>query len=191
MHNLLLIGGGGHCRSVIDVIESQAQFKIFGIVDSNPELNNVLGYPVKGGDGDISYLREICPHALVTVGHLGSYLKRAELYERLVNLGFNFPVIISPRAYVSRHAKVSSGTVIMHDALVNAGAQVGENCIVNSKALIEHDAIIEDHCHVSTAAVINGGVKLGRGSFFGSQAVTKQYINIAPESFIKAGSVVK
>ena len=29
----ILIGGGGHCKSVIDVIEQEAKFEIAGIVD--------------------------------------------------------------------------------------------------------------------------------------------------------------
>ena len=191
MPELLLIGGGGHCRSVIDVIESAGQFKIFGVVDHDPALNEVMGYPVKGNDLELPRLLRHCPLAIITVGHLGDYKKRADLYEKLVAMGYGFPSVISARAYVSKHAQVGLGTVVMHDALVNAGAKIGANCIINTKALIEHDATIEDHCHISTAAIINGGVKVGRGSFYGSNAVSKQYIDIAAESFTKAGRVVK
>ena len=75
----------------------------------------------------------------------------------------------------------------MHYALVNSGAKVGRNCIINTRALIEHDAIIEDHCHISTDAVINGGVKIGSGTFFGSNSVSKEYIEIGENSVIGCG----
>lgn len=191
MPKILLIGGGGHCRSVIDVIESQREYSIFGIVDSNPDLRDVLGYPNKGSDHELAKLLKECSSALITIGQLGNHKKRADLYEKVLALGFTFPTIVSSRAYVSKHAKIGPGTVVMHDVIVNAGASVGSNCILNTKALIEHDARVEDHCHISTAAVINGGVRVGRGSFFGSNAVSKQYITIADESFTKAGAVVK
>ncbi len=47
---------------------------------------------------------------------------RIRLYERLRQLGFEMPVVMSPRAYVSRHASVGEGTIVMHGAIVNAGA---------------------------------------------------------------------
>ena len=77
----------------------------------------------------------------------------------------------------------------MHDVVINADAHIGRNCIINSKALIEHDAIISDHCHISTAAIINGGTQVRSGSFFGSNAVSKEYAITPKEAFIKAGSL--
>ena len=77
--------------------------------------------------------------------------------------------------------------IVMHHALINAGARVGRNCIINTKALVEHDAIIEDHCHISTGAIVNGGVKVGSGSFFGSNAVCKEYIEIGESAVIGCG----
>ena len=78
----------------------------------------------------------------------------------------------------------------MHQALVNAGARIGSNCIINTKALVEHDAVVEDHCHIATGAIVNGGVSIGAGSFYGSAAVSKHYISVPPKSFIKANSIV-
>ena len=77
----------------------------------------------------------------------------------------------------------------MHHALVNANAKIGSLCIISTKALIKHDAIIEDFCHISTGSIVNGGVQIREGNFYGSNATTKQSIVI--NSFIKAGSVVK
>lgn len=190
MKKLLLIGAGGHCKSCIDVIEQQGLYEIAGIIDKpNSASEKVLGYPVIGSDNDLLTLKMGFDFALITVGHLKDVAPRIKLYELLRKLGFQLPVIASPLSYVSKHAKVGSGTIIMHHAIVNADAKIGDNCIINTKALVEHDAHLGNHCHISTGAVVNGGVNVGDRSFIGSSATTKQYINIPTDSFIKAGSL--
>lgn len=189
---IILISGGGHCRSCIDVIEQEDRFIIAGIVDVPEKLNQtVLGYPVIASDADLAELVKTYSNVLITLGQIKSPARRMVLFNDLKGMGAQFPVIQSPLAYVSSHACVGEGTVVMHHALINAGARVGRNCIINTKALVEHDAIIEDHCHISTGAIINGGVSVGSGSFVGSGAVTKQYVSMPAKSFIKANSIVK
>jgi len=192
MKEIILIGGGGHCKSVIDVIEQEGKFQIIGIVDKSELLGvKVLGYPVIGNDSDLADLSKKYRYALVTVGQIKSSSLRVRLFKLAVKVGLTMPNIISPRAYVSKHAMIGQGTVIMHDALVNANAKIGENCIINSKALIEHDAIIEDFCHIATNTVINGAAIVRQGSFVGSGVITKQGVKVEKNSFIKAGSLVK
>lgn len=186
---LILIGGGGHCASCIDVIEQEGKFEIAGIVDNAPGSKDILGYPVVGKDDDLSSLRPICDFALVTVGQIRSPQARIRLFEHTKSLGYTLPTIISPRAYVSKYASVGEGSIIMHDALINSRATIGSNCIINTKALIEHDAIVGDHCHISTTAVINGGGVVGRGTFVGSNAATKEAVMTNENDFIKAGSL--
>ena len=187
---IIMIGAGGHCRSCIDIIEQEGRFTVAGVVDQpNSETGSVLGYPVLGTDADLPRLRKQYAFALVAVGQIKSASVRIQLFERLKSLGFELPVILSPRAYISKHAKVGAGTIVMHDALINAGASVGENWIINSKALIEHDATVGSHCHISTGAIINGGVRVGSGTFFGSNAVSVHGVSIPEGSFVPAGSL--
>lgn len=189
---ILLIGGGGHCKSVIDVIEMEGSFTIAGIIDQKELLGQkILGYEVIGCDDNLEALFARFKYAIVTVGQIQSPNVRIKLFNRLTSIGFKMPPIISPMAYVSKHATVESGTVVMHNALINANAAVGKNCIINTKALIEHDSIIGDHCHISTGAILNGGTVAAQGTFFGSNAVSKEYAAFAEKSFIKAGSVAK
>jgi sugar O-acyltransferase (sialic acid O-acetyltransferase NeuD family) len=192
MKNIILIGGGGHCRSVIDVIEQEGRFKIVGIIDKQEFLDDeVLGYPIIGNDSDLGKLSKVCNNAIVTVGQIRSPLSRINLFNLAVSEGFMLPSIVSPAAYVSKHASIGGGTVIMHNALINTNAKVGHNCIINSNAIIEHDCNIKDHCHISTNTVINGGTVVGKESFVGSGALTKERAIIDDNSFIKAGSIVK
>lgn len=190
MKKILLIGAGGHCKSCIDVIEQQGLYEIAGIIDKpNSASEQILGYPVIGTDDELPSFKKDFDYALITVGHLRNVNPRIKLYELLRKLSFQLPVIASPLSYVSKHAKVGAGTIIMHYAIVNADAKIGDNCIINTKALVEHDAHVGNHCHISTNAVVNGGVNVGDRSFIGSSATTKQYINIPTDSFIKAGSL--
>lgn len=187
---ILLIGGGGHCRSVIDVIELEGKYEIAGIIDKKELIGQkVLGYSIIGSDDDLSELFKKYKYALVTVGHIRSNELRVKLFNLLEKIGYHLPIITSPLAYVSKHSFIGEGSIIMHHALINANAKVGKNCIINTKALIEHDAVIEDNCHISTATVINGGVVIKQNSFIGSNTTTKEYIEIS--GFIKAGVLQK
>ena len=191
MDKIILIGGGGHCKSCIDVIEQGGIFRIAGIVDVPEKLHQeVLGYEIIATDDDLPRMVNEYDNFLITLGQIKSPEKRMSIFQTLKKSGAKLPVIVSPLAYVSKHAGIEEGTIVMHYALVNAGAKIGKNCIINSKALVEHDAVIGDHCHIATNAVINGGVKVGAGSFFGSNAVSKEYVEIGENSVIGCGEKV-
>ena len=192
MQPLILVGGGGHCRSVIDVVEMQGLYRIEGILDLDlARGEEVCGYPILGGDEEIEKWAQKGAWFLVTVGEIGPAKIRVKLAEKIHTHTDRFATVISPRAYVSKRAKVAKGSVVMHDALINSDAVVGCNSIVNSKALIEHDAVVQKHAHIATGAIVNGGVLLREGSFVGSGAVVVQGAQTSPFAFIKAGSVYK
>jgi len=189
--SLILVGGGGHCISCIDVIEAAGCFAIVGYVKgSEDNSHQLLGYPVLGADADLPRLVATHGSALVTLGQIKTAEVRARLYEQLVTLGAKLPVVMSPWAKVSRHATIGDGTIVMHGVIANANASVGRNCIINSQALLEHGTQVGDHCHISTGARINGDVVVGNGCFIGSGAVIKHGISIGDNALIEAGQVV-
>jgi sugar O-acyltransferase (sialic acid O-acetyltransferase NeuD family) len=188
---ILLLGAGGHARSCIDVIEQEGRYTVGGLVGLPQELgSHVLGYPVLGVDGDLPDLLPRFPLVLIAVGQIKSPEARIKLHALVEASGYRLPVIVSPRAYVSAHAQVGAGTIVMHGAVVNAGARIGRNCIINSQALVEHDAVVGDHCHIATAAVINGDVSIGSGSFIGSNACVRQGIRVAERCVVGMGQLV-
>lgn len=192
MKRIILIGGGGHCKSCIDVIEQSNDYSIVGIIDM-PNLvgQKILGYEIIGSDEDIIDLQSETDEFLITIGQIGLPKRRKDIYKLLEENDCNIATIISPLAYVSKHATIGKGSIIMHQALINANAEVGTNCIINSKSLIEHDAKVGNHCHIATASTINGNTILGDDSFWGSNAVNKEGASFPKESFIKANSTVK
>ena len=192
MTPILLIGGGGHCRSCIDVIETCQDFRIKGIIDNNLEIgHNLLGYTVLGNDTVLPQLIKETPHAFVTVGHLTTADTRAKLNQKIGKTGGILPTITSPNALISRHAALGEGTIAMHGTIVNAGARVGRNVILNSQSLIEHDVQIGDHCHISTGAKINGSTSIGESSFIGSGAIVHHRIKIGSQAVIGAGCIIR
>lgn len=198
MTALLLLGGGGHCRAVIDVIEMTAEVKkgpvwtVRGIVQPSEDgTESVLAYPILGSDEALGSLLADGVNALVTVGQIRTSALRRHLYALLLKHHAVLPVVVSPLAYVSRHSELGSGTVVMHGALVNAGAHVGVNCIINSAVLIEHDVEVGNHVHVATGARVNGGVRLGSGCFVGSGAIIHQGIQVGDDAVVAAGAVVR
>jgi len=185
MKKIILIGGGGHCRSCIDVIEKEKKFKVLGIVDNKKNIL-IKKYKLIGSDKDLNKISKKIKNAIITIGHIKNSDLRERLYKKLIKLKFNLPLVISPLAYVSKNALVGAGTIIMHRALININAKIGKNCIINTGAIIEHDVVIGDNCHISTGSIINGGVTIEKNSFIGSNAVVKQNIKIGKNSFVNA-----
>lgn len=191
MMPIILIGGGGHCISCIDVVEQTGLYQIMGILDLPEKLGQkVLNYSIISTDDELERLIPSCTDFLITVGQIGSYLLREKIYQKVLQAGGKLPVIISPLAHVSHYAKIKEGSIIMHHALVNAGATIGKGCIINSKSLIEHEAIIGDFCHISTASVINGQAKVGDYCFIGSNTVVSNNIHVVANTVISAGSQI-
>lgn len=188
--NLILVGGGGHCKSVIDVAES-AGFKIKGVLDIPENVGKkVLGYEIIGTDDQIPcFVNEVL--FIVTVGHIKDAALRIKLHQKILDEGGLLATIVASTAYVSKHAHVGEGTVIMHNAVVNADATIGLGCIINTFANIEHDAQVGDYCHISTGAMVNGNCIVGSGTFLGSQSVMVNGIEITEGCVIGAGSLVR
>ncbi len=189
--NIILIGGGGHCKSVIDVIEKQNKYNIIGILDISEKIGGtILNYEINASDDDIDQLALENIGFIITVGHIASPELRIRLFNKVkINKG-KLPIIKSPSAHVSKHAYIGEGTVIMHGAVINADAKIGSNCIINNQAIVEHDCNIGNHCHISTGSIINGGCRIGNNAFIGSNVVTKQYIEIPQNTIIGMGSVI-
>lgn len=188
--NLILLGGGGHCKSVIDVAES-AGYTILGILDKPEEVGKkVLSYQVIGTDDDIDKYVDKAEF-VITVGQIKSSTVRRQIAERVEKAGGRFATIIAPDAVVSKYATIGQGTVILHHCVVNADARIGSNCIINTMVNIEHDVEIGDFCHISTGTMVNGTAKIGSDTFVGSGSIIYNNIEIPGRSIIPAGTTVR
>lgn len=187
---LILVGGGGHCKSVIEAAES-AGYSILGVLDMPDEVGKeILSTKVIGTDDDIpAYVDKA--EFVVTVGFIKNPTIRIKLYNRIKEAGGKLATIVASTAYVSRYATLGEGTVVLHQAFVNAGAKVGKNVILNTATNIEHDAEIGDYCHISTGTMVNGECKVGERCFIGSQSVLANCITVCDDVIVGAGSFVR
>jgi sugar O-acyltransferase (sialic acid O-acetyltransferase NeuD family) len=188
---IILIGGGGHCKSVIDTIESESRFEIAGIVDLPGKLHEkILGYEIFANDSEIPGLAAEYKYFFIALGLIRDFRPRLNMFEKLKALGCTLPVIISPKAYVSPHTTIAQGTLIMPFAFINAGVSIGANCIVNTSSIIEHDTIIGSNNHISTGCVVNGTCTIGDNNFLGTNATLLNNLIIGSNNLIGASSVI-
>jgi sugar O-acyltransferase (sialic acid O-acetyltransferase NeuD family) len=189
---LILIGAGGHAHACVDVIEQHGGYQIAGLVGKPEEMyDHHLGYAVIGTDDELPELAKTIQYALISLGQIKTPAHRIRLFQQVVALGFELPSIIAPSAYVSRHANLGAGTIVMHGAIVNAGVTIGNNCIINTRALLEHDATVANHCHISTCAIINGNAAIGSGCFIGSGAIVKEGASLGLGCLVGMGIAVR
>lgn len=190
MKRIVLIGAGGHCKVIIDIIKSTNEYEITGITDKNVK-GNVLNIPIIGDDNILKQLYNKGVHyAFICVGALNNISARDIINKKLKNAGFTLPVLIHKNSVVSEFAHIEHGTCVMPGAIINAGADVGENCIINTGSIVEHDCKIGSNCHISPNACVGGNVKIGDSSHIGIGSTVIQSINIGQNVTIGAGAVV-
>ena len=188
--NLILVGGGGHCKSVIEAAES-AGYNILGVLDTPENVGKqVLAYSVIGTDDDIPQYVDKAEF-VITVGFIKNPAIRIKLYNKVKEAGGKLATVIASTAHVSKYSIIGEGTVVMHQAFVNAGAHIGVNCIINTFCNIEHDVQIGDQCHISTGTMVNGDCKVGDRCFIGSQSIVANGIEIGDDIIVGAASFVR
>jgi sugar O-acyltransferase (sialic acid O-acetyltransferase NeuD family) len=194
MEKIILVGAGGHCRVIVDIIKSTEKYDIVGVADkayAQCEENLVLDIPIIGDDSILKefYNRGV-KNAFVCIGALQNIEVRDKIFNNLKAIGFNIPVLIHKYAIVSPYANVHGGTCVMAGAIINPGALIEENCIINTGAIIEHDCIVQRNTHISPKACIAGGVNIGYNTHIGMGSSIIQSVHIGNNVIIGAGAVV-
>jgi sugar O-acyltransferase (sialic acid O-acetyltransferase NeuD family) len=192
VQQIVFVGGGGHCRSCIEVAESAGHAVVGYVAPEEDHATDRLGYVWLGDDAWLASEQAHAPEYryVVAVGQTGSAAVRQSLFSTLQQASLPLISLRASSAILSRHAHLGAGCVVMHGAVINAGVKVGDNCIVNSMALLEHDVQIGHHCHMSTGSRLNGGVVIGDGVCIGSGAILLPGVQIADGVIIGAGSLV-
>ncbi len=181
MEEIFLYGAGGHAKVVADCVESEGRYKIAGIVDDQPVIESLLGYPVLHSS-DIKRAED--KKVIVSIG--GSESRKSVAG----GLHCTFVSTRHPSAVVSAHASVGAGSQVLAGSVINAGATVGNHCIINTGAVVEHDCNIGDYVHISPNAALGGMVTVGEGSHIGIGASVIQNITIGRSVIVGAGAAV-
>lgn len=189
MDKIVIVGYGGHAKSVADCIKRIGSYQIVGYTDLEEQTSE---FKYLGTDDNLqSIFDNGVKKAVVGVGYLGKGKLRQRLYTRLKEIGFELPVIIDPSAVVSDTAKIGEGTVIGKCAVVNSEACIGKMTIINTKSLVEHECIIEDFSHIAVGAVLCGQVKIGEAAFVGASATIIQCKEIKQCEIVPAGITIR
>lgn len=189
---LLLIGAGGHCRVILDLLFVSKEYEVAGIIDLPQRLNNIVsGAPVVGTDGDLpKFFKKGIKHCFISMGSVGDPQLRVKLYGLARKIGFIFPNLIHPSALVSLQIKLGEGNYIAPGVIINAGTFIGNNCIINTGSIIEHDCKLGDFVHISPGVILSGGVSIGSNTHVGTGSLVIQNLKISEKTIIGAGSVI-
>lgn len=192
MDKIVLVGSGGHCKVIIDIINSTNQYEIIGITDVNVSIKTIYDIPIIGDDSLLYdlYSKRGIKNAFICIGALGNLQIRQNLYKMLKKIGYNLPVLAHNSSIISKYANIEEGTAVMPGAIINPGVFVNRNCIINTAAVVEHDCIIGENTHISPNVSIAGGVNLGNNCHIGIGSSIIQNITIGDNVVIGAGSVV-
>lgn len=190
---IVLIGGGGHAKVVIDAIKCGREFNIYGIVDRRLKKGeSVLGIRVIGDDAVLpEVFKKGIKHAFIGVGSVGDCKIRKKIYDNLKKIGFCLPIIIHPKAVVSKAVELGEGTFVAAGAVINPGTEIGRNVIVNTRSSIDHDCSIGNFVHIAPGATLSGEVKVGDETHVGTGASVIQGIRIGKRNMIPAGYAVR
>ena len=190
MEDIVLVGFGGHAKSVIDAIERGRQYRIAGFTEMKT-CSEYHGYVCLGTDERLDEIfRGGVQNAFVCIGYMGTGHIRDSLYSRLKNIGFSLPVISDPSAVISEHSVIGEGTFVGKNAVVNADARIGKMTIINTASVVEHEATVGDFSHIAVGAVLCGQAHVGHHCLIGANATVIQEKKIGDGSVVGAGSVV-
>ena len=178
---MLLYGGSGHAKVLLDCLQAQ-RVAVTAVFDDNPDLKQLLHVPVAGPYRAEAHADE---PLLIAIGDNG-------IRQRVAGrVRHSFGRAVHPSALVSAlQTHIGPGTVVFHQAVVQAGTKVGSHCIVNTAAVVEHDCVVEDFVHVSPHATLCGGVTVGEGTHIGAGATVIPGVRIGRWCVVGAGSVV-
>jgi UDP-perosamine 4-acetyltransferase len=189
---LVLIGAGGHAR-VVQALAQSAGHCIVGVCDPTLRENGLSNWRNISVFGDDEALRDLDPGKFGIINGIGQVVgstQRMKVFERIKQMGFSFPFLVHPMAWVAQGTELEEGVQIMAGAIVQPDCRIGINSIINTKASIDHDCKIGAHVHVAPGATLCGGVSVGDGAFIGANATLLPGIRIGSKTIVGAGTTV-
>ena len=187
----VIIGGGGHAKVVLDIIQFSNRYQVVGYTDPNPNSQlKDLGINHLGGDFTLQeVLNRGIKTAFMGVGDTTN-IKRADIFRKFEDMGFIFPVLKHPNSSVSGNVILEKGVIIMAGATVNSGTELKENVIINTGAILEHDCLVEKTAQIGPGVILCGSVRVRKQAFIGAGSCIIQGLTVGERAVVGAGSVV-
>lgn len=189
---IILVGGGGHCKSVLDSLFELNEYEEIGIIDKSDSIGDmIMGVRVVGCDGNLLALfRDGYQYAFITIGSVGDVSLRRRLFNTIKEIGYEIPSIIDTSAKISSHVEIGRGVFIGKRCILNIGTVIKEGAIINTGTIIEHDCQVGEFSHIAPGVVLGGEVVIGNNSHIGANSTVKQQVKVGSNSIIGMGSIV-
>ena len=190
---LVIYGGGGHGKSLIDLVRLLGVYRLVGIIDDGlPKGEAILGVPVLGGSEILPELHASGTRlAINAVGGIGDIGVRIRVFQKLAEAGFTCPAVVHPTAHVETSAALSPGVQVFAHAYVGSDSRVGYGVIVNTGAIVSHDCRLDDYTNISPGAILAGEVHIGPAALIGMGATINLRAKIGAGARIGNGATVK
>jgi acetyltransferase EpsM len=190
---IIIYGGGGHGKALIDLIRFLSAYPIAGIVDDGiPISADIMGEHVLGGSVVLKKLIAAGVHlAANAVGGIGNITSRINVFENLIRAGFSCPTLVHPTAFVETSATLSEGVQVMPLAYVGSDSHVGYGAIINTGAIVSHDCTVGEYANLSPGAILAGEVSIGEATLVGMGVTVNLRVKIGGRSRIGNGATVK
>jgi acetyltransferase EpsM len=190
---ILVYGGGGHGKSLVDLLRALGSYRIIGIVDDGLEAGtSIMDLPVLGSSAVLAGLAEKGMRLAVNaVGGIGNINVRIQVFQKLAQAGFACPSVVHPSAWVEPSASLAAGVQVFPHAYVGSEAYLGYGAIVNSGAIVSHDCQVGDYANISPGAILAGEVQVGPAALVGMGATVNLQVKIGAGARIGNGATVK
>ncbi len=192
-NSMIIYGGGGHGKALIDLLRALGSNPIAGVIDDRLTPGEpILGVPVLGGAVILGELKKRGVQLAVNaVGGIGNISVRIKVFEQLREAGFTCPALVHPRAFIEPSARLSEGVQVFPHAYVGSAAQIGYGAIVNTGAIVSHDCQVGDYANLSPGAILAGEVTIGRAVLVGMGVTVNLQVRVGERARIGNGATVK
>lgn len=177
-NKLVIIGCGGHARSVADIyLFNYPDADIIFVDEKAKENEKILGFPV------VKNYNVTDENVFIAIG---DNKKRAKAFESQKNLCS----IISKNAYIGKGVEIGKNVLIAHNSHIGIGSKIENNVIINTSTSIDHECIIGENSHIAPNSTLCGRVKIGKNVFIGAGSTVIDNISICNSVILGAGSII-
>lgn len=188
INKAIIIGSGGHCRSVVSTMLENKIIPqiIFDISNQNSQNEFIMNVPVFSSN---TLEEHINMNSLFFIA-IGDNKLRREWYNKIKKLNLQMPNLISKYSFIDKSAKLGDGNYVAPFSYIGPEVVLGENNIINTKVIVEHEVILGNSCHLAPGSIIAGRCAVGSNTFIGIGSKVKDGIKIAKDTTLGAGSVL-
>ncbi len=179
---LLILGFGGHARSVADVALAEGIAQLCFIDECARPDEHFAGFEVLSNwPGEL-------PDGWAVMPASGDNSKRQALCQWSTERGWPLATLVASTATIGFGTVLEAGCFVARHAHVGPMSHLGQGCIVNTGAIIEHDVVVGEYSHVSIGACVAGRGRVGRQCFLGAGSTVIDGLNIADGVTLGAGA---